>query len=421
MSHPAGVTPLPRSRLLAGTLAAAVAALAFQLVRSPPAVRLPLYDFVEYWAAARLAARGENPYDPARVGQLETAAGRDGEPLLMWNPPWTLPLVIPFGKLPAGLARLLWLVATFGTVLAAADAVWRDFGGPPETRAVGWLLAFFFVPTFLTLYLGQIAAAPLLGAVLYLRCLRRGRDFRAGACTALLAVKPHLFFLFWAALGLWVVGRRRWRVAAGAAFTLAAATLVAVWLDPAVLSQYHQALTETPPAQYRSPTLGTILRLAFGEERFGLQFFALLPGVIWLVPTWLRHRRSWEWDDRLPSLLFASLLTAPYGAWPFDLTVLLLPLLRVAAAAARGAWPSRAAVGLYVTANTAAAACVALRVDFFWWLWLTPALALAYGTAVGSQRQNFAPVACCASGHGDSVPPVRDTGIAGEACHAGAR
>jgi hypothetical protein len=243
------------------------------------------------------------------------------------------------------------------------------------------------VPTFLTLYLGQIAAALLAGAVLFLRFERRGQDFRAGAATLLLAVKPHLFLFFWLALLMWAVDRRRWRVLAGGAVAGLAATAVALLFDPALLGQYREMLTATPPVQYRSPTLGTVLRLLFDEERFGLQFLAPLPGIVWFVPMWLRHRRTWDWGQQLPAVLFASLLTAPYGAWPFDLIVLLVPLLRVAAAMANGSTPASPALGLYLTANVAAVACVLGKVDFFWWIWLAPALLLVYVVALSTRTK----------------------------------
>ena len=38
--------------------------------------RLPLFDFVEYWAAGRLNAEGHNPYDLEAVHELEKATGR---------------------------------------------------------------------------------------------------------------------------------------------------------------------------------------------------------------------------------------------------------------------------------------------------------------------------------------------------------
>jgi hypothetical protein len=389
MSHSADATKLPRSWFLIGALALATGTLALQLVRSPHVLNLPLYDFAEYWAAGRLVARGDNPYDPAAVGQLERQADRDGEPLMMWNPPWTLPLVLPFGLLPSRVAHLFWLLLSFATVLAAADTLWHEYGGPSAKRGIAWLLVFSFVPTFLTLYLGQIAALLLAGAVLFLRFERRGQDLRAGAATLLLAVKPQLFILFWIALLLWAIDRRRWRVVAGGVLAGLAATLIAIQFDPAVLSQYREALTDRPPAQYRSPTLGTVLRLLWGEERFSLQFLAPLAGLAWFVPLWLRHRRTWVWGERLPGLLFASLLTTPYGAWPFDLIVLLVPLLQVAASIANRGAPDRRALALYVAANAAAAAFVVGRVDFFWWIWLTPALLLAYAAALSSFREGL--------------------------------
>ncbi len=62
--------------------------------------RLQMYDFLEYWAAGRLLAFGDNPYDGDRMHALEHAAGRTEDGILMWNPPRTLPLVLPFGLLP---------------------------------------------------------------------------------------------------------------------------------------------------------------------------------------------------------------------------------------------------------------------------------------------------------------------------------
>jgi hypothetical protein len=425
---------LTRSRfwLSGAAIAAVVAVLALQPGRSPHFFSLPLYDFVEYWAAGRLIANGENPYDPIRVGYLEHEAGRDDQPLLMWNPPWVLPAVLPFGLLPAQVGRLLWLVLSFGIVLASADVAWHEFGGPTEKRGLAWLLAFSFVPTFLTLYLGQIAAALLAGAVLFLRFERRGQDLRAGAATILLAAKPHLFIPFWVALALWAVDQRRWRVLLGGILTGLAATLVAIMFDPAVLSQYRETLIQSPPVQYRSPTAGMVLRLLCGDEgSFGLQFVALIPGFLWLVFEWLRHGRTREWRERLPALLFASLLTAPYGAWPFDLIVLLVPLLRVASAAASGIALAPGALALYLIANGAAVICVLGRVDFFWWLWLTPALLLAYVASFAAPQraadispleQKNSPLLLNATGTGGALisprPGTPGRGVGGEGFRA---
>jgi hypothetical protein len=367
--------------LLGGALAVAAAALIAQLVSSPGRfAALPLYDFAEYWAAGRLNAAGENPYDPELIDRLEREAGRDCEALLMWNPPWTLTLVMPFGLLDGRPARLLWLLLHFALLLWSADAAWRLYGGPADRRRVAWSLAFAFVPAFLTLYLGQISVLLLAGAVLFLRLEQRGREWAAGAATLLLAVKPHLVFLFWPALLLWAADRRRWRVLAGAALAGLAATAVPLVCNPHVLGQYWETLTARPPAQYYSPTLGTLLRLAFGESRFGLQFLPPLAGLAWFAVMWRQHRAAWDWADRLPVLLLVSMLTAPYGAWPFDVVVLLVPLLRVATAVARNPRPAPARLGLalYFAFNAAGALLLAYRVDFLWWVWMTPALLMSY-------------------------------------------
>ncbi|MGH9677434.1 MAG: glycosyltransferase family 87 protein, partial [Candidatus Acidiferrum sp.] len=154
---------------------------------------LPLRDFAEYWAAGRLISAGENPYDPARIGHLEQAAGRDGDGLLMWNPPWTIPFTIPFGFLPPHTAHALWLLLQFITIAMSATAIWRFYGGSYEHRGRVWLATFTFAPVFLTLYLGQITAFLLAGAVLFLVLERQGNDLAAGVVTLLLAIKPHLF------------------------------------------------------------------------------------------------------------------------------------------------------------------------------------------------------------------------------------
>ena len=293
---------------------------------------LPLLDFVEYWAAGHLNVRGENPYDPERIEELERQTGRTSDGILMWNPPWTLPLVMPLGLLDCRTAHLLWLALQFAVVLWCADLLWRHYGGQAERRGLAWLLAITFLPTLFSLTVGQISPLVLLGAVLFLVYLRQGRDALAGAATVLLAIKPHLAYLFWIALLLWSVRERRWKLLGGGLLTALAAVAVALACNPAVLGQYWHTFTHRPPAQYHSPTLGTALRLLSGDAQFRLQFLAMVPGLIWFAPYCWRHRADWDWDKCLPLLLLVSVVTAAYGAWPFDLVLLLVPVVQVAAA-----------------------------------------------------------------------------------------
>ncbi len=292
MSQPLVAHPPRRFWLLVVALTVAVVVLLIQLGGSARGLTtLPLHDFVEYWAAGRLNLHGDNPYDPERVHQLEREAGRTSEGILMWNPPWTLPLVMPLGLLDCRTAHLLWLCLQFAVVAWCADALWRLYGGPLAQRGIAWVLAFAFLPTLFSLTAGQIAPLVLLGAVLFLVCLNQGRDALAGAATVLLAIKPHLSYLFWIALLLWSIRTRRWSVLGGGLLAGLAALGMALWFNPSVLSQYWHTFTSRPPAQYRSPTLGTVLRLLLGEDQFRLQFLALIPGLVWFAVYWMRQRR----------------------------------------------------------------------------------------------------------------------------------
>jgi hypothetical protein len=341
----------------------------------------PPDDFVEYYAAGRLNAAGLNPYDPDRLLPLERAAGRDtDEAVMMWNPPWTLTVAMPFGLLPARASQLLWLALHLGIVLFCADWAWHHYGGPRQCRWVAWALAFTFLPTYFVLQSGQIGPLVLLGAVGFL-AFREGRwSWLAGAACVLLAIKPHLVYLFWPALFLWSIERRRWAVLVGAAVAGALATAVPLACNPQVLHQFADALAHRPPEQWVSLTIGALLRYAFGPEKFWLQFVPTGLGLAWFVPYWLRHRKAWDWSQQLPLLLLVSFLTASYGAWPFDLVILLLPVAQAAVWAFRHrATPlGRVALAGYLALNAVALAMCLVHVLSFWFIWMAPALLVGY-------------------------------------------
>ena len=73
-------------------------------------------------------------------------------------------------------------------------------------------------------------------------------------------------------------------------------------------------------------------------------------------------------------MLLVSMLTAAYGAWPFDLVLLLVPVLQVAVSPRS----LKLAVLLHAAINGAALILIACRVEFFWFVWMSPALLLGY-------------------------------------------
>ena len=372
------IRQLPAWLALALALATLLALVASSVGWNPHA---DLQDFVEYWAAGRLNSHGHNPYDPTRLYEIErTVSPRLTEAIMMWNPPWTLALAMPFGWLPAQTSHALWIALQLTALLVSVDWLWRLYGGPAQYRWFAWLLSVGFLPTFFALRMGQISPLILLGIVGFLYFEKRGQGALAGAALAVATIKPHLVLIYGAAVFLWTIHRRRWSVLLGGATALLALVGAALAFNPEVLHQYSVAMRERPP-QFLSPTLGSVLRLLFGLENFRLQFLPAALGLGWVLPHWWSRRDSWCWADQTPLLLLVSFLTASYGAWPFDLVVLLLPLLQGAVWVVRD--QTRRAVLFatvaYLGFNLTSYLMKDIRyTDYYWCAWMTPMLFYCY-------------------------------------------
>jgi hypothetical protein len=187
------------------------------------------------------------------------------------------------------------------------------------------------MPTIISLSLGQLSPILLLGLVAFLWSLENRRDFVAGTALSLTAVKPQMVALVWVALALWVVANRRWRVMAGAAASLAAASVAVAWINPNVFGQYQHLMATAPPTlAFESPNIATILRLMIGTDGSWPQFIPTALGAVGVVLLWFRRGGTWEWSRELPALVLFSCLLTSYGGWAFDLIVLLIPIVAVA-------------------------------------------------------------------------------------------
>jgi len=370
-----------RTVLTIGGLLVVLALLAGQIQRlmNDPTI-WPPDDFVEYWAAGRLALHGEDPYSPPKLLELERQAGRDtDEAIMMWNPPWTLPVVMPLGALPARVAQLTWLFVCLAALGFSTDRLWRIYEGPKERRWISWVIALTFIPAYLVLQVGQIGPLLVLGAVGFVAFERCGRPLLAGAATILIAIKPHLAYLLWLAIVVDAVFNRRCKIFVGSMGTGLLFAVIPLAFDPEVYSHYHAALRDHPPAQWVSLTLGTLLRMRFGNEHFWLQFIPLLLGLGWFVWQWYRDGRTWDWAEQTPLLLLVSFVTSPYGAWHFDLVLLIVPVLQLVARLAGSKLnpTTIVAITLYLVANAAMLLLNLLEVWSFWFAWFAP-LVLGY-------------------------------------------
>jgi len=224
---------------------------------------------------------------------------------------------------------------------------------------------------------GQIGSLVLLGVVGFLHFEKRGKDVVAGGFLALTALKPHLVYLMLVAVFVWVIIGLRWRIVCGGFVVIAITTLFPLLANPHVLQQYRAALAEHPPLDWATPTLGTLLRLWCGPERYWLQFVFMPLGLLWLLGRWYGSRGQWNWVTRTPSLLLVSFLTTFYGTWSHDQVVSLLALLQVATCCVET--PRRlnsfVLLAFYVLLD---ALIVALDLTGFnnelWLFWLSPTL-----------------------------------------------
>src|SRR6185437_3770123 len=91
----------------------------------PPEPTDAVTDFIAYWAASRLLVNGGNPFSPRAVFELQKSVGYNKpKPLMMWNPPWTLSFILPFGGLAFFPSQFLWLILHVFFILISVQKLW---------------------------------------------------------------------------------------------------------------------------------------------------------------------------------------------------------------------------------------------------------------------------------------------------------
>ncbi len=288
-------------------------------------------DFVGYWASGRLLLNGDDPYSAEKILALQQSAGwTEKEPLIIYNPPWVLTFLLPFGALDFATAKMIWLACILALILYCTDRLWFIYGGSHENRVWALLVVVTFTPMLLAFKLGQIVPFMLLGLVGFLYFIRRKQWWLAGMMTVFIAIKPHTLYLFWFAMLLWVVKYRLWQVLLGSAITLLCVSLPPLFCNPNVISHYfNDIVTKSFMYYWATPTLGTFLRLCFGSEKYWLQYIPALAGLIWFFFYWRMHKVSWIWEQQIIMLIFISLMTNFY-TWPSDYLMILPAVMQAA-------------------------------------------------------------------------------------------
>ncbi len=298
-------------------------------------------DFLQYWAGSKLILHGHDPYSPEAQLLLQQKAweGVQAElPILMWNPPQVLTLMLPFSALPFHTAYFAWFLLSLIIIVCCSYASILLF--PPavsnERRFVKYSRLLFlltFPPFAFSLYYGQASPWLLLGFTAALAAFARSKPFWSGLFLSLTLIKPHLLYLYYLYF-FWTEWRRK-SIKGLAGFLLGAALLsvVPLLLQPEIFQRYLNAMA-APPIIWQTPTLGSWLQAFSGIHHAAIR---LLPSLVTALLFFAALRRG-RFSEALPQQLLIivplSLLTSPYG-WAFD-QILLLPPAMLAFSAVSG-------------------------------------------------------------------------------------
>jgi hypothetical protein len=282
-------------------------------------------DFRAYWSAAYLLARGENFADPAQLFRVEKEQTTwwENYPMVTWNPPWLLAVLLPYTLVPFDRAAWLWMLTNIALVFASAVLLWRL----ESDQRRGWiapLIAFAYSPTLTALIAGQVNVLVLFSLALFLFFDSQKRDELAGASLALTLIKPQLVYVTVPILVLDLIRHRRWRALIGLAVALLSLSAVVFFLRPTFPLEYAATVEGGRLFDYDTPTLGSALGAAINWQWGRLIALIVLPLA---VLVWSRRAR-WETRTLVDVTVLLSLITAPF-AWSYDFVVLLVPLLRI--------------------------------------------------------------------------------------------
>ena len=279
---------------------------------------LPYFDLITYWAAARLFLSGGEPYSMQAMFAVEKLQGWPYKvPLVMLNPPWALALVTPLALLPFQVAHHICFLVSIVVEVVCSLALWEYFGGERRLRWMALIVLATFLPAAAAEHFGQITPLVLGAVTVFLFALRRQKYVLAGLCLTVFAVKPHLFYLVFAAALLWSVQNRKWQVPVAAIVAAGTAALAALAYNHKVAGYFGGMVGAALDTRCG---LGGTLRSGFGNEHVWLQFVPCAFGLAWFTVYWIRHRRAWSWQDQMPLLLLISISTSAYF-WPVDFVI----------------------------------------------------------------------------------------------------
>jgi len=357
-------------------------------------------DFIAYWSAVRLLLTDGNAYSPVDVLAVNRTVGwSDSMPCFMYNPPWTLPLILPFGWFDYDTAQFLWFILHTVIIFLGFLILSRHYARTPAPTRVEWLALFTFAPIYFVLLIGQIGPLVLAGIIGFLLAERKRAWFWAGTSLAVASIKPHLLYLLWIAVVLWVLRERQWRLGAGFVAIFSIMIVVPLLFNLQIYANYISLMandTVILPMDWANPNIGVALSAIFGNDLRWLRWIPAIGGITWLLCYWHKNAKRWDWSEDLPLILLVSIVTTPY-CWTFDYVILLPAVIH---GAVRFGTITNRKLTMWLSISYLALfpllliGKILVRNDF-WYFWLAPVLLLIYlwvrweRGAIGAQHKTI--------------------------------
>jgi hypothetical protein len=288
----------------------------------------PDSDFMTLWAGGRALVERIDPYDPKvwiplfeKYGATWIPNPRAPYPL------WTSLLFVPLAWLKVEFAAAVWQTISEILLGICILILATQFNRPKITP--GWFIllilgGFAFRGSAVTILNGQVSILLLFIVTLFVYLLQRGRSSLAGITLAFVLCKPSPFILFVPLIGLWLLVQRRWKVMAGCAAGAATIILGSLILQPGWFF-YWLAVRNKTFITYRTPT---VWGLAF--EISPTRWMLIGIGIAFLVTAYLGwlvvRKRVFGISETVSLALAGSLFITPY-AWPYEHTLLMIPII----------------------------------------------------------------------------------------------
>ena len=170
-------------------------------------------DFHPVLVCAQGPGERPDPYDRTLLYGVQVAEGlRDPAPVMMWNPPWLVTLVLPVLSFSFLTSSAIWFGVNVVFIVLTGVLVQATYAGRLRRDPLILVAMFLFMPHISTLYCGQLGLLSAVSVSTFLFGARRNAPALMGLGLVPLSVKPHLFYLAAIYLAYWILIGRRWKV-----------------------------------------------------------------------------------------------------------------------------------------------------------------------------------------------------------------